>query len=157
MTFKNLQDDLIEEVEVILKDIRTKDPFGEEKVGVKGYGHRLPVIQSDEEDENQYFPFFIVRFDNGKTKDDDDCWHVATDIIFGIHDTSESGGHENILVIIQRVVDRFASEPGLKKKYRADQEINWAVQEDDTYPYYYGAVGITFSVPKIERKVARYV
>jgi len=49
-------------------------------------------------------------------------------------------------------VDRFAWDPLFKKMYRADQDIQWAVGEDDTYPFYFGAVAITFSVPKIGRK-----
>jgi hypothetical protein len=157
MTFKNLQDNLIAEVEKILKDIKTTDTDGKEVVGVKGYAHRLPITQSDEDDPAQYFPYFIVRFDTGRTRDDDDCWHVATDIVFGIHDRATSNGHETILVMIQRLVDRFAWDPLLDKKYRADQDIQWAVGEDDTYPFFFGAAAITFSVPKIGRKEADYV
>lgn len=157
MTFKNLQDDLITEVETLLKDVVTKDTDGNEVSGMKGYAHRLPITQSDEDDPAQYFPYFIVRFDNGRTRDDDDCWHVATDIILGIHSTETSNGHESILIAIQRIVDRFAWNPLLVKKYRADQDIQWAVGEDDTYPFFFGAVAITFSVPKIGRKEAEYV
>lgn len=156
MTFKNLQDDLIAEVEDLLKDIRTKNTDEKEVVGVKGYAHGLPITQSDEDDPAQYFPYFIVRFDLGKTADDDDCWHVATNIIFGVHETALENGHEHILVMIQRVVDRFAWDPGLAGKYRADQDIQWAVQEDDTYPFYFGAVAIKFSAPKIGRKEPDY-
>ncbi|MCD8364774.1 MAG: hypothetical protein LUC83_02975 [Clostridiales bacterium] len=157
MTFKNLQDDLIEDVQNILKDIRTKNTDEEEVEGITGYAHRLPITQSDEDDPAQYFPYFIVRFDMGKTANDDDCWHVATDIIIGVHDTALEDGHEHILVAIQRIVDRYASDPWLLGKYRADQDIQWVVQEDDTYPFYFGAVAINFSVPKIGRREPDYV
>ena len=168
MTFKNLQDDLITEVETLLKDVVTQNTDGEQVVGVKGYAHRLPITQSDEDDPAQYFPYFIVRFDTGKTEDDDDCWHIAVDIILGVYDMGDQtqdeegkthvliSGHENILVMIQRIVDRFAWDPLFDKKYRADQNIQWAVGEDDTYPFYFGAVAITFSVPKIGRKEPEY-
>lgn len=176
MTFKNLQDDLITEVETLLKDVVTQNTDGEKVVGVKGYAHRLPITQSDEDDPAQYFPYFIVRFDTGKTENDDDCWHIAVDIVLGVYDagtdisdtkTNDDGkeetktkllvdGHENILVMIQRIVDRFAWDPLFDKKYRADQNIQWAVGEDDTYPFYFGAVAIAFSVPKIGRKEPEY-
>lgn len=152
MTFRDLQDDLIAEIEEVLKDIVTTNANDEQVSGLKGFAHALPIIQSDDEDPEQYFPYFIVRFDNGKTADDDDCWHIATDIVIGIHDMALHGGHENVLTCIQRIVDRFAWDPQLDKKYRADQDIQWAVGEDDTYPYYFGAVAITFSTPKIGRK-----
>lgn len=163
---------MITEIETILKDVVTKNTDGEKVVGVKGYAHRLPIAQSDEDDPAQYFPYFIVRFDTGRTRDDDDCWHIAVDIVLGVYDagsdisiteTDDDGeeetraaylisGHENILIMIQRIVDRFAWDPLFKKMYRADQDIQWAVGEDDTYPFYFGAVAITFSVPKIGRK-----
>lgn len=162
MTFKDLQDELIAEVESLLKDVVTMNTDEKKVVGVKGYAHRLPISQSDEDDPAQYFPYFIVRIDTGKTEGDDDCWHISTDIILGVYDmgidlsTEKTEklitGHENILIMIQRIVDRFAWNPLFNKKYRADQNIQWAVGEDDTYPFYFGAVAITFSVPKIGRK-----
>jgi len=151
MTFKNLQDDLIEEVEQVLKDVVTTKTDGTEVWGIKGYRHQLPVIQTDEDDVSQYFPYFIVRFEGGETKEDNDPWHVSTQILFGIHDANASDGHEHVLICCQRVVDRFVSEPNLKA-YRADQNIEWAVSDDDTYPFHFGGVSITFSVPKIGRK-----
>lgn len=157
MTFKDLQDDLITEVEGVLKDMRTKNTAGDEVVGIKGYPHMLPIIHADEEDVDQFFPYFIVRYDSGKTEDDDDCWHVATNVIIAVHDDRPAGGHEHILVAIQRIVDRFAWDPQFAKKYRVDQKIQWAVQEDDTYPFYYGAVALTISAPKIGRKGEYYV
>lgn len=157
MTFKNLQDDLLAEVEDVLKDIKTKNTAGEDVVGVKGYAHQLPVMQSDEDDISQLMPYFIVRFDGGETKDDDDPWHVSTQILFAVHDDSKSNGHEHLLTMCQRVVDRFASEPLLKKIYRADQDIQFAIAEDDTYPFYFGGVSIKFSVPKIGRREPDYV
>lgn len=157
MTFKNLQDDLIAEIEELLKDVRTKNTDGEEVVGIKGYPHQLPILQADEDDPAQYFPYFIVRFDLGKTENDDDCWHIATDVILGVHEAATEKGHEHILVMIQRIVDRFAWDPQFAKKYRVDQNIQWAVQEDDTYPFYFGAVALTISAPKIGRKGEYYV
>lgn len=152
MTFKELQDALIADVEDILKDMITTNANDEQVVGFKGYAHALPMVQSDEDDPYQYFPYFIVRFDHGKTKDDDDFWHVATDIIIGVHDMSYHGGHEHVLIAIQRILDRFAWEPKLARKFRAEQDMQWVIDEDDTYPFYIGAVEITFSVPKMGRK-----
>ena len=157
MTFKDLQDDLIAEIEGLLKDGRTKNTDGEKVVGIKGYPHQLPILQADEDDPAQYFPYFIVRFDLGKTENDDDCWHVATDVILGVHEAATEKGHEHILVMIQRIVDRFAWDPQFAGKYRVDQNIQWAVQEDDTYPFYFGAVALTISAPKIGRKGEYYV
>ena len=152
MTFRNLQDELLSEVGVILKDMVSKTADDNKAVGFHGYAHELPILKSDEDDEEKLFPFYIIRIAEGTTQDDDDRWHVAADIILGVHET-EGGGHEHILTAIQRIVDRFAGTPEMGA-FRADQDMKWQAGEEDTFPYYYGAVSITFSVPKITRRVA---
>ena len=156
MTFKDLQNDLIAEVEKILSGMVTVNADGEEAAGLTGYAHNLPLAVGSDGDGEEYFPFFIVRFTGGSTEDDDDWWHVATDIIIGIHDKEYSGGLDHVLVAIQRIMDRFAQEPLLNKRYRAEQDMEWALNDDETYPYYFGGVTIKFSVPKIGRKEGYY-
>ncbi|MBQ7655619.1 MAG: hypothetical protein IJS41_03830 [Clostridia bacterium] len=156
MTFKNLQDDLIEDIKKTLKDMVTKDRAGNDIAGFNGYAHALPVLQDDEEDPDRFFPFFIVRYDTITTAGDDDCWHATLDIILGVHDRTGYLGHEHLLVAIQRILDRFVSDPKLAGKYRADQNPTATVGEDDTFPYYYGAVQITFSAPKMGRSKDYY-
>ena len=46
MTPLMLYDDLIAEVENILRDVVTKNTAGEDVVGVKGYKYRLPAHHS---------------------------------------------------------------------------------------------------------------
>lgn len=152
MTFRNLQDELVAEVGVILKDMVSKTADDNKAVGFHGYAHELPILKSDEDDEEKVFPFYIVRIPEGTTQDDDDHWHVTADIILVVHET-EPGGHQHILTAIQRIADRFAAEPTFGA-FRADQDMKWQAGDEDTYPYYYGAVSITFSVPKITRRVA---
>ena len=150
MTFMDLEDALIEEVGVLLKDMQTDTADGKREVSFKGYRHELSMLLSDEDDEEVLFPCYIIRIAEGETADDNDCWHVIADVILAVHE-KEGGGHQHILIAIQRIVDRFAASPVLRA-YRADQDIKWQAGEEDSYPYYYGAVSITFSVPKIGRR-----
>ena len=122
MTPLMLYDDLIAEVENILRDVVTKNTAGEDVVGVKGYKYRLPLITADDEDESRFFPYFLVRLSEGKTKDDDSPWLVTADILLGVCENDKDvPGHEHIMVMIQRITDRFAAEPLLNKKFRAEQ------------------------------------
>ncbi len=152
MTHFYLVTDLIEEISEILKDIKTKNVTGEEITGVKGYEQCLPIIKDDEDDADKFFPYFIVRIQEGVTPDDTEPWEDTVSILFGIHDDDvQTNGHRHILTMIQRVTDRFAKEPLLKNKYRASEKMQWALQEEDTYPYYFGGVELKFRVPKIGR------
>lgn len=157
MTPLMLYDDLIAEVENILRDVVTKNTAGEDMVGVKGYKYRLPLITADDEDESQFFPYFIVRLSGGKTEDDDSPWLDTADILLGVCENDKDiPGHEHIMVMIQRITDRFVAEPLLNKKFRAEQDVEWAVQDEDTYPFYFGGVEIKFRVPKIGRRIPDY-
>lgn len=157
MTPLMLQKDLVAEIEDILRDVITKNTAGETVTGVKGYEYRLPLVTSDDEDESQFFPYFIVRLSEGRTEDDDSPWLVTADVILGICENDKDvPGHKHILVMIQRITDRFAAEPLLNGKYRAEQNMEWAVQDEDTYPFYFGGVEIKFRVPKIGRRIPDY-
>ncbi len=146
MTFRDLQDALLIEVKSLLSDLQTVTADGVDRVGFNGYPQELPQVYSDEESPEQFFPYFVVRIDSGHTADDDDCWHVAVDIVLGVH-----GSHETVLTAIQRITNRFAETPRMGN-FRADQNMEWATGEGENIPYYYGAVSLTFSVPKITRR-----
>lgn len=157
MTPLMLQRDLVKEVEEILKDVVTKNTEGNTVVGVKGYEHRLPLITSDDEDESQFFPYFIVRMSEGTTEDDDHAWLVTVDILLGVCENDhEVPGYKSVMIMMQRITDRFAEEPLLNNMYRAEQNIEWALQDEDTYPFYFGGVEIKFRVPKIGRRIPEY-
>ena len=157
MTALELQDDLVKEVERILKDVRTRKVSGEEASGVTGYRQALPEVMEDEEDSSQFFPYCIVRLNDAVTEDDNDPWQVRVNFFFGVYDDNrKSNGHQHIMVMIQRVADRFAAEPLLNKKFRAQQKMEWALPDENTYPYYFGGLEIAFSVPKIGRREPKY-
>ena len=157
MTILDLQETLAKEVGRILKDVATENAAGEKVSGVTVHRQQLPIIVSDEEDASQFFPYAIVRLTEGACADDDSPWDVTADVILGVHDEdARNQGHEHIMVMCQRLIDRFAAKPLLNGKYWAHPNIEWAVQDADAYPYYFGGVRITFSVPRIGRRMTAY-
>lgn len=153
MTAHALQDALLKEITDILKDIRTENTAGEAVDGIKGYAQQLPEITEDDTDASQLFPYFIVRLSDGNTAGDEEPWIITVNILLGAYDKDKSGrGFLHVLHMIQRITDRFAAEPLLKKRFRAEPDMSWALQEEDTYPFYFGGVEIKFSVMKIGRR-----
>lgn len=107
------------------------------------------VIQQD---PSQFFPYFIVRIEEGNTPTDDEPWLVGTTVLFGICDyNKETNGHRTILEMITKITNRFLERPLLDSKFRANQNVSFALQDEDTYPFYFGAIDIKFYVPKIGR------
>lgn len=148
----DLQKSLIAEIEELLAQMQLKNAAGEDVVGVKGYEQRLPEITYDEEDQLRFFPYFIVRIEEGNTPTDDEPWLVGTTVLFGICDyDKETNGHRTILEMITKITNRFLERPLLDSKFRANQNVSFALQDEDTYPFYFGAIDIKFYVPKIGR------
>lgn len=152
MTKKYLQDALVEETKKILKDIQTRSMTGEKR-SVRIFPQRLPIMSEDEDDETKLFPYAIIRIGDAKTSEDDDVWHVTVDWLLGVYDDDQSGqGHLHIMTMIERITDRFIAEPLLDHKYRAEQNMETALQDEDTFPFYFGGVEMSFMVPKIGRR-----
>ena len=153
MVALDFQAELVKEIETITSHIVYKTADGGTKTGVTAYNQQLPQVTEDEEDASAFFPYAIVRLVDGETQDDDDCWAVKTDILIGCYDESnDTNGHLDVLTTIQKICDRFAKKPLLASKYMANQHIQWGLQDEDTYPYFFGGVEITFFLPKIGRE-----
>lgn len=156
MVPSDLQNALIAEITNLLADLVNT---GNDKTyqSFNGYAQFLPVLKNDDEDEDQFFPYFIVRLDSGKTVEDDDLWTISVDILLGVNDEgTDNEGHYHILNAINRIVTRFSQEATLgepgHKAFRCLPEMEWALQDADTYPYYFGAVNLKFLAPKPERR-----
>lgn len=157
MTILDLQESLAKDVERTLKDVVTTDAAGEKVSGVTAHRQHLPIIVSDEEDASQFFPYAIVSLVEGSCADDGSPWDVTVDVLLGVHDEDvRNQGHQHIMVMIQRLIDRFAAEPLLDGKYWAQPNMEWAASDADAYPYYFGGVRIKFSVPRIGRRMTAY-
>lgn len=157
MTILDLQNELSKEIGRILKDVVTTDAFGKKVSGVTVYKQQLPLMTSSEDDASSFFPYAVVEVFYGVTESADEPWTVGTEIQVAVHDEDESNqGHGHIAVMCQRIIDRFCAEPLLAEKYYALPEIEWAIPDEDTYPYYFGFIRLSFRVPKIGRRMTVY-
>lgn len=151
MTKKEFLDDFAEELQKILRDVYTKNTKGED-VGVSVYKNRLPVITEDEDDESKYFPYAIARISDADT-DEEQPWKQRVYVLLGVYDEDLMGeGYLHLLTMMERITDRYLTEPLLNHKYRAEPKMSTDIQDEDTYPYYFGAVEMTFNIPKVERR-----
>lgn len=166
MTAFELQKDLAEEVEDILKEMLLKDVKGQE-TRLRAFQQCLPkrkqTVDGDvcelEEEEDPY-PYCVVRIDSGKLETAQSAGQVQTVLVFGIFDDDrECQGHQAILNMIHRITERFTEDPVIKDRYRMNAEagISWVLDEEDQYPYYFGAMEMTWDTFFVRRKEDRYV
>lgn len=119
-------------------------------------------FDSAENTEDDAFPYVIVRLSQGNVKNPDEPQLVTVNFIIGVYDPDERHrGHDGVMNIISRIYERYAKNPivhGSKAKIHFDGEqllFHWVLQDDDTWPYYFGAVLAEFEIMPIER-VSKY-
>ena len=151
MTPIMLQDELVEEMKRLLANYLYKSPAGE-RIPINVYAQNIPVNESDEDDDP--IPYIIVRLNSGDDDGTRDSFNkVKLVIIIGIWDDSlDNQGHRDILNIIQKVYERFHTNPNLNNKAVYAGEFNWALQDDTYYPYSFGACSLNFNIAAIRRE-----
>lgn len=151
MTPVMLQEALMRESKKILKDMDFKTPLGK-RVPMNVYAQNIPIAETD--DDVDPVPYLIVRLSSGN--DDgtrDSFYNIRVILIVGIWDDDlESQGHRDILSVIDKIFSRFATNPVLEKQYVFTGNFHWATQEDNYYPYYFGACNLDFNIPAVRRE-----
>lgn len=160
-----LQKDLAEEVEGILKDMLFKD-VKREQTGLRAFAQELPKRRQEikkgqimPEDDDDPYPYCVVRVDSGKVETAQSAQEIKTVLVFGIFDDdTECSGHQAIMNIIQKISERFTRNPVLKDRYRMnyDAGISWVLNDEDWYPYYFGAMDMTWDTFFVTREEDRY-
>lgn len=151
MTPLNLQDDLIEELGSIFAPLLYKTPAGE-RVPINIYAQHLPIPDTD--DDEDPVPYLIVRLQSGDDDGGRDSSNVVSVVIIaGIwDDSSQAQGHRDVMNIVQKIYQRFAEEPNLKNRAAFTGDFHWQTQEDNYYPYFFGACSMKFNIAAIRRE-----
>lgn len=157
MTATILQEKLAEEIGAIFKDDLFKDSLG--KYGkINIFEQNLPIRQ--DEDAPDPMPYIIVRLETGRTKSGIDPQEVLVTLLIGyFDDDAGNNGHKGVLGIIQKVQERFEKEPMLANQFMfmndEQHPLDWALQDEESFPYFFGAMSMTFKTAAI-RKEDRY-
>ena len=150
--------------------------------GVTAYKQDLPIPQKQESegtdesgdlfpDENAgessdehgvyNFPWAIVKLDTGSTSLPSPApmyQHVNVIIIIGIYeDANDRSGYWGVMNVMQRIMERFAKQPLLNKRFTAEpvdekSMFRWSLQDEDTHPFYYGALEMAFNMQSFIRE-----
>lgn len=151
MTPLELQDELIKELREIFRDYAYKTPLGK-RISPNIYAQHIPISETD--DDADPVPYIIVRLNTGDDEGIRDSFNkVGLVIIVCIYDDAlEAQGHRDVLNIIQKIYERFHKNPNLHNKAAYTGEFHWAAQEEDYYPFYFGACSMNFNIAAIRRE-----
>ena len=163
-----LQSELADELKNILSDFRLKNPQGEpSKINI--FEQLLPMLElleheeiapellenglAEEQTAPDPYPYIIVRTADGEIEDENSAQQVNLTLLIGIFDPDyNKQGHKDILNIISKVYERFAKCPILNGKYTIQYPILWTLQDEESYPFYFGGMNLTFEIAAIRRE-----
>lgn len=166
-----LQQALIEEIKEITSGMLFMDPRKKCLVPLSVYGQRLPIPTlesvgkgedldsidySDDQLDDPVFkcPWCQVKIPSGSITETNGPQNVEVVICFGIfNEDNNNQGHQEILNLIQKVYNRFGVNPLLERQYTCTGEFEWALQEEDMYPYFFGAIVTTFQFTGFRREI----
>ncbi|MDE7339731.1 MAG: hypothetical protein K2N80_04100 [Lachnospiraceae bacterium] len=110
--------------------------------------------------EDDPYPYCIIMVNSGEIQPSQNVHEVQITLVFGIFDDDkECQGHQVIMNMIHKVAERFIKNPYLKEKYRLNHDagIKWILGDDDQYPYYFGAVEMTWDTFFVRLEDDKYV
>lgn len=150
MNARALQDALVEDLKELFKSRKFKSP-DEKRTSLSVFPQLLPKRNSEEDDDP--FPYIIVRIDSGTIETQTDPHKVAVLILVGVYDEdAENQGHRVVLEILETIQKHYEEIPLLNGKFTFTDPFNWVLQDEESFPYFYGAANINFNLPAPRRK-----
>ena len=163
-----LQSELAEELRKILSDFQLKNPQGE-KSNINIFEQFLPMPEPSKQEEIKPellenglaeeqtvldpYPYIVVRLVDGEVRDENSAQEVNIYLLIGIFEPEyDKQGHKDVLNIIAKVYERFAKMSVLNGKYTIQYPILWALQDEESYPYYFGGMNLSFEAAAIRRE-----
>jgi hypothetical protein len=102
-------------------------------------------VNEDEEDEK--YPFVVVRLDEGN--DDEDESFVKVDFVIGYKSREEEQNYESLLSILEKIRQHYQSNRFLEH-FEMDKKLSWRMQDkEDYYPYFYGYISTVWNIPSV--------
>ncbi|MCD8204717.1 MAG: hypothetical protein LUC16_02700 [Coprobacillus sp.] len=172
MVAAQLQDALVSELTKMFKDYISRDQYGPVK-GINVYSQNLPIpksapppeydldpavveeglMASDVSNVPEPFPYIIVRANQGVIETIEGEQEVEFYLLIGVYDNRlDNQGHKDVLNIIQDIYERFSKCALLDHRYECAMPIEWALQDEESYPYYFGGMTLRFLTHPIRRE-----
>lgn len=150
-----LQDALVSDLNKLFQNRRYKTPDGQ-TAAVSVFAQNLPKRESEEDEDP--FPYIVARLDSGDIESQTDAYKVAVILLVGVYDDDKSNqGHKTVLEIMEAIQRHYEEIPLLDGRYVFTDPFHWALQDEESYPYFFGGVQISFNAPAPRRKWSELV
>ena len=143
------QDALIEFMEELFEGRKYNGQEGRKPLTV--YKQDLPTPEDNDIDADTdaaASPYIVVQMTNGTIPDDDSTQMVDFSLVICCYDTGKAKeGYQDVTNIKELIIQRLCTHPYFGGAFTVVKPIAWALQVQDTAPYYFGAVNFTCTAP----------
>jgi hypothetical protein len=143
------QDALVEMLRELFEGKKFSGQEGRKTLNV--YKQDLPVPEDNDVDADTdaaAAPYIVVQMTGGEIRDDNSPQTVDFSLAICCYDTGkEREGYQDVANIKEDIIQRICSAPYFGGAFTILKPIVWALQVDDTAPYYYGACVLTCTAP----------
>jgi len=163
-----LQDDLANELIKIFDGFKLHTPAGDLS-NINIFKQLLPMPEaSDQGDilpeqlenglvneltELDPYPYVLVRVSDGEIADEASAQTINVMLLMGVYDYNfNKNGHKDIMNMIQKIYERFAKVPVLCGRYTIQYPISWTLQEEESYPFYFGGMNLIWETAAVRRE-----
>lgn len=155
MNETRLQDALVNDLTRLFRNRRYKTPGGG-NAAVSVFAQNLPKRESEDDDEP--FPYIIVRLHSGTVENQRSPGKADVLLLVGMYDDDRKNqGHRAVLEVIEEVRRHFEETPLLDGMFVFADPYWWTLQEEESYPYFFGGAEISFDIPAPRRKWSELV
>lgn len=162
MTNNWLTQCLIRKVEELSEHIGLTGINGEKR-SLKGYPEAIPQMTlapgwgetesgslGDADPEDALMPYFIVK--TTEISYQEEGAEAKLYLLFCICDQSERmEGYQTLWNLLNRITGHFRANAVLDAFY-CEKAMKAVVQEEDTYPYFFGGIEMTWNLPDLEEE-----
>ena len=155
MNALKLQDAIVSDLQRLFEKRRYKTPDGE-TAAVSVFAQNLPKRESEDEDDP--FPYIIVRLDSGDIENQASACKVSVFLLVGVFDDDKQNqGHKTVLEMVEAIQRHYEETPLLNSQFVFTDPFHWALQDEESYPYFFGGIEISFDIPAPRRKWSELV
>lgn len=139
-----LQDFLVEELKQL--GFKGKNVEGN-LVSFNVYPQYLPAKKGKK--DSDHFPYITVIIEDGEDLNETEPHMCRILLMFGIYDLDENyQGYKDILNVLQKTYEYLIKTKIFEGLYSIEYPIRWKVHEEDTYPYFFGALETNWTIAK---------
>lgn len=110
-------------------------------------------LPEKESNDISHYPFVIVQLIDGEQENEMEQPHTKVLFIVGVfYDKSDNHGHQEVTTIINKIFADLANNPIQSNRYELKYPIRWALHDEDTAPYYFGAIETNWHTLSMNRE-----